>query len=172
VKHKAGRTGDLIFVVVRHEIATTDKLLLTEEQDLVYRAPQQPGEPSAPAQAAPTDATFWRELTPDPVLLFRYSALTFNSHRIHYDRPYATEVEGYPGLVVHGPLLATLLAELARQARPDAVAKTFSFKAARPVFDLKAFRVCGRPGPEGNSLELWAQDHEGSLAMRADIEFH
>jgi 3-methylfumaryl-CoA hydratase len=75
-------------------------------------------------------------------------------------------------LVVHGPLLATLLADLTRQARPDAVAKTFSFKAVRPVFDLKAFRVCGRPGPEGNSLELWAQDHEGSLAMRADIEFH
>jgi 3-methylfumaryl-CoA hydratase len=172
VKHKAGRTGDLIFVVVRHEIATADKLLLTEEQDLVYRAPQQAGEPSAPAQAAPADATFWRDLTPDPVLLFRYSALTFNSHRIHYDRPYATEAEGYPGLVVHGPLLATLLADLTRQARPDAVAKTFSFKAVRPVFDLKAFRVCGRPGPEGNSLELWAQDHEGSLAMRADIEFH
>jgi hypothetical protein len=80
VKHKAGRTGDLIFVVVRHEIATADKLLLTEEQDLVYRAPQQAGEPSAPAQAAPADATFWRDLTPDPVLLFRYSALTFNSH--------------------------------------------------------------------------------------------
>jgi 3-methylfumaryl-CoA hydratase len=172
VEHKAGRTGDLIFVVVRHEIATAEKLLLTEEQDLVYRAPQRPGEAPAPPQAARTDATFSRELTPDPVMLFRYSALTFNSHRIHYDRPYAMEAEGYPGLVVHGPLLATLLADLARRARPDDRVAHFSFKAVRPTIESNLLRVCGRPEDDGSGLKLWAQDHEGRLTMQAAIQFH
>jgi 3-methylfumaryl-CoA hydratase len=171
IKHKAGRSGDLVFVVVRHETATADKLLLTEEQDLVYRAPPQPGDAVAAPQPAPRDATFSREVTPDPVLLFRYSALTFNSHRIHYDRPYATEAEGYPGLVVHGPLLATLLADLARRAKPNERVARFSFKAVRPTTDLNSFRICGQPAAEGNGFKLWAEDHEGWLTMQADIQF-
>jgi 3-methylfumaryl-CoA hydratase len=104
---------------------------------------------------------------PDDVLLFRYSALTFNGHRIHYDRRYVTEVEGYPGLVVHGPLIATLLMDLLRRHEPDADVASFRFKAVRPTFDGNAFRVCGVPEADGRSVKLWAQDHEGWLTMDA-----
>jgi 3-methylfumaryl-CoA hydratase len=109
---------------------------------------------------------------PDPVLLFRYSALTFNGHRIHYDRTYATEVEGYPGLVVHGPLIATLLVDLARREMPHALVRRFFFKAVRPLFDIHRFSVCGRRerGVEAKQLALWARDHEGFLAMQASAE--
>jgi 3-methylfumaryl-CoA hydratase len=100
------------------------------------------------------------------VLLFRYSALTFNGHRIHYDRRYVTEVEGYPGLIVHGPLIATLLMDLLRRHAPDAQVASFRFKAVRPTFDLHPFRVSGAPQPDG-SVHLWAQDHEGWLTMDA-----
>ena len=122
-------------------------------------------------QPAPKDAVWSREIVPDAVLLFRFSALTFNSHRIHYDRAYATGVEGYPGLVVHGPLLATLLMDLVRRERPDARVASFSFKAIRPIFDLHPFRVCGRPSEDGKRVELWAQDHEGWLTMQAEAQF-
>jgi len=101
------------------------------------------------------------------VLLFRYSALTFNGHRIHYDRRYVTEVEGYPGLVVHGPLLATLLLDLVRRRLPDALVTRFEFKAVRPVFDLNPFSVCGEPRPDGRTFDLWVRDHEGALTMSA-----
>ncbi|MES3000043.1 MAG: MaoC family dehydratase N-terminal domain-containing protein [Pseudomonadota bacterium] len=171
VTHKAGRTGDLVFVLVRHEVAAGDKIVLTEEHDIVYRAPPQPGDAPPPPQAAPGDAEWSREIVPDPVLLFRYSALTFNGHRIHYDRSYVTQVEGYPGLIVHGPLIATLLMDLAQRERPDARVKSFSFKAIRPTFDLHPFRVCGKPSADGKSAKLWAQDHEGFLTMQADIQF-
>jgi 3-methylfumaryl-CoA hydratase len=171
VTHKAGRSGDLVFLLLRHELSSGGKLLLIEEQDIVYRAPAQPGDPVPPPQAAPTDAIWSRKVVPDPVLLFRFSALTFNAHRIHYDRPYATGVEGYPGLVVHGPLLATLLADLARRERPDARVTGFSFRAVRPTSDQHPFRVCGMPTPDGRGARLWAQDHEGWLTMQADIEF-
>jgi len=171
VTHKAGRSGDLIFAVVRHELACGDRPILTEEQDIVYRAPAQPGDPAPVPTAAPQDAVWSREIVPDPVLLFRYSALTFNGHRIHYDRPYATGEEGYPGLVVHGPLLATLLAELARQESGYRQFKRFSFKAVRPTCDLHPFRICGKPSADGKSAVLWVQDHEGWLAMKAAVEF-
>ena len=97
-----------------------------------------------------------REIAPDPVLLFRYSALTFNGHRIHYDRRYVTEVEGYPGLVVHGPLIATLLLDLLRRERPDAEVATFRFKAIRPTFDLQPMAVNGAPAADGKTVHLWA----------------
>ncbi len=171
VTHKTGRTGDLVFVVVRHEVRNAAGLALTEEHDIVYRAAPQPGDPTPPPQAAPQDAVWSRGIVPDPVLLFRYSALTFNGHRIHYDRSYVTEVEGYPGLIVHGPLIATLLVDLARREQPGRVIRSFSFKAVRPTFDLHAFRVNGRPTDDGTSAQLWAQDHEGWLTMQADIHF-
>jgi 3-methylfumaryl-CoA hydratase len=171
VTHKAGRSGDLVFVVVRHEFRCAGELAVSEEQDIVYRGPTQPGDPVPVPQAAPAEATWSREIVPDPVLLFRYSALTFNGHRIHYDRPYAAEVEGYPGLVVHGPLIATLLADLARRERPQARVKSFSFKAVRPTTDLHAFRVCGAPAADGSNARLWARDHEGWLTMQAEIAF-
>ena len=171
VTHKAGRSGDLIFLTLRNEVTRGGELVLTEEKDLVYRAPAQPGDPVPASQAAPAQAVWSREILPDPVLLFRYSALTFNSHRIHYDRPYATEVEDYPCLVVHGPLIATLLMELARASLPSARVKAFSFKAVRPTIDLHPFRVCGRPSADGTSAEMWAQDHEGAITMQANVRF-
>jgi 3-methylfumaryl-CoA hydratase len=119
--------------------------------------------------SAPADATFSQEIVPDPVLLFRYSALTFNGHRIHYDRSYVTEVEGYPGLVVHGPLIATLLVDLLRTERPHTRLKRFAFTALRPTFDIHRFKVCGRD--DGSSTcQLWARDHEGWLTMRAEAQ--
>jgi 3-methylfumaryl-CoA hydratase len=171
VTHKAGRTGDLVFVRVKHEVRNDRGVALTEEHDIVYRAPPRPGDPAPPPQAAPTPAEWTRELTPDDVLLFRYSALTFNGHRIHYDRKYVTEVEGYPGLVVHGPLIATLLVDLVRRQRPDARLETFSFKAMRPTFDGHPMRVNGNPSADGRGVQLWAQDHEGWLTMQAEATF-
>ena len=173
VTHKAGRSGDLVFVLVRHEISNAQGVAITEEHDIVYRAAAKPGDPVPPPQPAPAprDAAWTREIVPDDVLLFRYSALTFNGHRIHYDRKYVTEVEGYPGLVVHGPLIATLLVDLARRQRPDAQLRSFSFKAVRPTFDLHPFRVSGQPSADGKGAQLWAQDHEGWLTMQAEAQF-
>lgn len=171
VTHKAGRTGDLVFVLVRHEIANVQGLAISEEQDIVYRAAGQPGDPLPQPQPALRDASWSREIVPNPALLFRYSALTFNAHRIHYDRRYVTEVEGYPGLVVHGPLIATLLVDLARREVPGAHLASFRFKAIRPTHDLHPFRVCGKPSPDGKSAQLWAQDHEGWLTMQAEVHF-
>jgi 3-methylfumaryl-CoA hydratase len=118
-----------------------------------------------PPTAAPAAAAWQRTLVPDDVLLFRYSALTFNGHRIHYDRQYVTQVEGYPGLVVHGPLIATLLLDLLRREAPDAEVAAFRFKAVRPTFDGQPMRVNGQR--EGNTVRLWAQDHAGWLTMDA-----
>ena len=170
VTRKQGRSGDLVFVLVRHEVHGPAGLAVSEEHDIVYRAAAQPGDAPPAPQQAPKDAAWSREIVPDDVLLFRYSALTFNGHRIHYDRKYVTEVEGYPGLVVHGPLVATLLADLVRRERPDAVMTAFSFKAVRPTFDLHPFRVHGRPAADGRSVDLWASDHEGWLTMQATAQ--
>ena len=162
---KEGRTGTLAFVRVQHRIDDANGPLIVEEQDIVYRAMPQPGETAPPPKVAPTDEQFSRRILPDPVLLFRFSALTFNSHRIHYDRPYATAEEGYPGLVVHGPLIATLLLDLLRRSRPDLRVKTFEFKAVSPLIDTAAFEVCGRV--EAGTATLWARGPGGALAMQA-----
>lgn len=167
VTHKAGRTGDLLFVLVKHEVHNARGLALSEEHDIVYRAAAQPGDPVPPPVAAEKGAAWQREIVPDDVLLFRYSALTFNGHRIHYDRKYVTEVEGYPGLIVHGPLIATLLVDLVRRNAPGAFIKSFNFKAVRPTFDLHAFRINGQPSADGKTVKLWAEDHEGWLTMQA-----
>ena len=111
-------------------------------------------------------AAWTRRIVPDDVLLFRYSALTFNSHRIHYDRRYVTEVEGYPGLVVHGPLLATLLVDLLLRHRPDALLRRFEFRASKPLFDVAPFDVYGRPEDDGR-VSLWAQGPDATVAMSA-----
>ena len=166
VSHKRGRSGELVFVRVRHEIRNARGLALTEEHDIVYRGAPVPGEDPAAPVPAPKDAAFGRELTPDDVLLFRYSALTFNGHRIHYDRRYVTEVEGYPGLIVHGPLIATLLVDLLRREKPGASLAHFEFRALRPVFDGTRLRIHGRPGPDRH-FNLWAEDSDGWLAMQA-----
>ena len=140
---------------------------LEEEHDIVYRdAPPADARPQRP-QLAPEGETWSRTIDADAVMLFRYSALTFNSHRIHYDQPYATQVEGYPGLVVHGPLIATLLADLVRREQPEATLQSFAYKALRPTFAGQPLKVCGTPSTDGKTVELWAKDHEGFLTMRA-----
>ena len=169
VNAKSGRTGHLVFVTVQHAFSGAAGLALTEEHDIVYRSAPLPGAAAPEPQPAPDDAAFGREIVPDPVLLFRYSALTFNGHRIHYDRSYVTGVEGYPGLIVHGPLIATLLVDLLRRQVPGVRLLRFEFKAVRPIFDIHRFQVCGRPdGP--SAYALWARDHEGALAMTARAE--
>ena len=167
VSHKAGRSGDLVFVLVKHEIRNAQGLALTEEHDIVYRANPQPGDPVPAPQPAAQNAAWSREVVPDDVLLFRYSALTFNGHRIHYDRQYVTGVEGYPGLIVHGPLIATLLADLLRRNMPGARLLKFEFRAVRPVFDLWPFKLHGLPSADGKTVSLWTEDHEGWLTMQA-----
>ena len=167
VNLKEGRSGSLVFVKVRHEITDGQGVAVTEEQDIVYRDNPKPGDPAPAPQSAPAAHAWMREIRPDEVLLFRYSALTFNSHRIHYDRRYVTEVEGYPGLVVHGPLLATLLLDLVRRSCPGAVVSGFSFRAVKPVFDLAPFAVCGEPAGDGKTIKLWAKDTGNFLAMDA-----
>ena len=166
---KQGRSGPLVFVRVRHEVCRhgATEPALVEFHDIVYRAARQPGDAEPPPQAAPAGAAWTREIVPDAVLLFRYSALTFNGHRIHYDRRYVNEVEGYPGLVVHGPLIATLLLDLLRRELPRSDVAAFRFKALRPTFDLHPLRLGGAPAADGRSVYLWAQDHEGWLAMDA-----
>ena len=166
VTHKSGRTGDLIFVLVKHEVHGPRGLALSEEHDIVYRAAPQPGDPVPPPTQAESGAPWQRRLQPDDVLLFRYSALTFNGHRIHYDRRYVTEVEGYPGLIVHGPLIATLLLDLLRRQQPGARVQRFEFKAVRPTFDIHPMQVNGRPSADGKTIALWANDHEGWLTMQ------
>jgi 3-methylfumaryl-CoA hydratase len=169
VSEKSGRTGRLVFVKVRHEIRRQDErdVALTEFHDIVYREAPKPDDVAPPPKAAPASAAWERPWVPDEVLLFRYSALTFNGHRIHYDRRYVTEVEGYPGLVVHGPLVATLLLDLLRHQMPDADLARYEFRAVRPVYDINPFFVCGEPQSDGKTIRLWARDHEGWLTMDA-----
>lgn len=168
VRQKEGRSGPLIFVIVRHEIGDAEGIALSEEQDIVYRDNATAGEVrTVPAQTAPSDAVWERVIRPNDVLLFRYSALTFNAHRIHYDRRYATEVGGYPGLVVHGPLIATLLLDLLRRNMPKAKVGRFAFRAVSPLFDTAPFVVCGKPERDGKTVSLWAKDAAGHLATTA-----
>lgn len=171
IQQKDGRTGPLVFVVLRYEIGNREGLALIEEQDLVYREAPRPGDPTPAPQAAPANPQWQRIIHPNDVLLFRYSALTFNAHRIHYDYRYATKVEGYPGLVVHGPLIATLLCELLRRNLPDATLARFSFRAVSPLFDTGPFRVCGKPENGGHTISLWAQNESGALATTASAIF-
>ena len=134
------------------------------EHDIVYREALQPGASALAAKLAPTDAHWSRQIIPDPVQLFRYSALTFNAHRIHYDRDFCRS-EAYPGLVVHGPLIATLLIDQLRRAHPSAQVKTFEFKAISPLFDTAPFDICGRL--DGDLATLWARGPQGQLALHA-----
>jgi 3-methylfumaryl-CoA hydratase len=167
LKLKEGKTGTLVFVTVRHEISGPAGLAISEEQDVVYRAAAVPGDTPPAPPPAPTGAQWSDTVHPDPVLLFRYSALTFNGHRIHYDLAYAREDEGYPGLLVHGPLIATLLAgALARRStRP---LKRFAFRGLSPLFHDAPFTLNGTI--EGAQARLWAANPDGGLAMSAEAE--
>ncbi len=167
---KSGRMGELVFVTVDHEIrAESDQAIaIEEEQTIVYREAPAPGG-QTPGKVAPADAAFERGLIPDPVMLFRYSALTFNSHRIHYDKPYVTGVEGYPGLIVHGPLTATLLIDLFCREHPGTEIAEFSFRAMSPAFADRRLTLAGKPADESGTFSLWAKNDDGHQIMQADL---
>jgi 3-methylfumaryl-CoA hydratase len=167
VSAKTGRTGTLVFVRVGHDIGGEDGIAIREEHDIVYRDLPAQGEAPPPPRLAPTDAVWSQTVVPNDVLLFRYSALTFNGHRIHYDRRYVTGEEGYPGLIVHGPLIATLLMELYRREDGRRLSG-FRFRAVSPTFDIAPFSVHGSPTAEG--AKLWAQGKDGDLRMDAVAE--
>ena len=166
ISHKSGATGELAFVTVSYTVTQEDTLCLEEEQDIVYRGAGGTVPAPTPTDLPPVPEGAWSEtVTPDPVLLFRFSALTFNGHRIHYDRPYATAEEGYPGLVVHGPLTAVLLMELVRANARRRVAG-YQFRGRAPLFDLAPFRLVGVP--DGDTVSLEAQGPDGAVAMTAE----
>jgi 3-methylfumaryl-CoA hydratase len=169
VNEKSGRSGPLVFVRVRHELSVDagPDAALVEWHDIVYRGAARADDVAPAPIAAPTPCQWQRTITPDEVLLFRYSALTLNGHRIHYDRSYVTQTEGYPGLVVHGPLIATLLLDLLRRHLPDADLSGFEFKALRAVFDGRPLTLSAQTQGDGSTVHLWATDHEGWLAMDA-----
>jgi 3-methylfumaryl-CoA hydratase len=170
---KSGGTGTLVFATVVQRIFTAEGLAIEEERRTVFREEVQPGERNqAPRrEPAPADTPWRRRIVPDPVLLFRFSALTFNSHRIHYDRPWAMEREGYPGLVVHGPLTSTLLIDFARDHAAGRTFQTYETQARAPLFDTAPFELRGRLTADGRGAELWAVTPEGTVAMsaRADL---
>jgi 3-methylfumaryl-CoA hydratase len=167
IEPKQGRSGRMTFVTVIHRIRARGTALVTEEQDIVYREAAQPGAPAAAAQAPPGDAAWSRSVTPDPVMVFRYSALTYNGHRIHYDADYTRSVESYPERVVNGGLTTLLLLELARTklARPLA---TLATRNLRPLFVDRPITLSGRPTEGG--VELWVTDADGALALSASAE--
>ena len=166
---KEGRAGRLLFATVEHRVSGPGGLAATEENDIVYRKPAGGGGGGAPA-AAEMPQTPWRAtIDPDPVLLFRHSAATFNSHRVHYDRPYA-QAHGMPGLLVQGMLIARLMLELVNRERPGPVAR-FAFRSGRPLYDTAPFTLAGAPGADGASARLWAIDADGGVAMTAELGF-
>lgn len=169
IKLKAGRSGALCFVTVSHEITVSDRVCLREEHDIVYRQDPTPDAPRVLPALAPEDADWHRHITTGPVTLFRYSALTFNGHRIHYDREYCREVEGYPDLVVHGPLIATQLAGLADETRPDQKMRSFNFRALAPIFDTAPYSIEGKA--KADASQLWAKNPDNTLAMQAEAQF-
>ncbi|WP_442596243.1 FAS1-like dehydratase domain-containing protein [Parapusillimonas sp. JC17] len=167
IKEKDGRSGKLLFVTVKHEYFQQDMLCISEEQDIVYREPAPPKlQGTVPAPEAQ-----WSELVhPEPVMLFRYSAVTFNGHRIHYDQDYAMHKEGYPGLVVHGPMIATLQCQAFTRAHPEKQVAAFSYRGLRPLISPKDFRVEGALTGAG-SASLWAQQ-DGMVAHQSELRFH
>ncbi len=168
VEPKTGSTGAMVFVTVEHVVSGSAGRSFVEEHDIVYREAARPGEASRSPKPAPTDATWSRAVLADPVLLFRFSALTFNGHRIHYDQPYVTGTEGYPGLIVHGPLMGMLQIELARRANPSKTASTFEFRALSPVFGGATLGVHGRREADG-SVSTWIDDGKGGLAQQGKV---
>jgi 3-methylfumaryl-CoA hydratase len=168
VTAKSGLTGNMVFVTVHHETLTKTGVAIREEQDIVFRAAPKPGTPNAPSKGTPEPAEYSRRVTPDPTQLFRFSALTFNAHRIHYDRDYCRDVEGYPGLVVQGPFTAMLLMDHLRTSLPAAQVRSFKFRAQSPLFDTAPFDLCLNAREGG--ADLWAQG-PSAKAMVADAQF-
>jgi 3-methylfumaryl-CoA hydratase len=170
VMPKAGRTGQMVFVTVQTDITGPRGLAVSEEQDTVYREEPDQSAPLPAPQPAPGRAVWSKVVTPDPVMLFRYSALTFNGHRIHYDQPYVTKVEGYPDLVMNGGLTTLLVFELARTHAATPLRQIAS-RNVWPMFADRPFTVCGEPAGDGKSAKLWVVDDTGALSLSATAEF-
>jgi 3-methylfumaryl-CoA hydratase len=170
---KSGGTGALVFATVVNRIVGPEGLAIEEERRTVFREEVKPGDRNqAPRrEEAPAEVPWRRRIEPEPILLFRFSALTFNSHRIHYDRTWAVDVEGYPDLVVHGPLTSTLLIDFARDSNPGRAFRAYTTQARAPLFVGAPFELRGRPTASGRGGELWAVTPEGTVAMSAQVEF-
>ena len=170
VTMKTGSTGPLCFVSVAHEVTTSRGLAIRERQDIVYREVSGSSQPAATKPAAgkppapPPIAQHRESHVSDPVLLFRYSALTFNGHRIHYDRDYVTKVEGYPGLIFHGPLQASLIVELAAKLHKGQPPRKFSYRGVQPLFEGSEFSINANKTDAG--MELWTANAEGQPTMK------
>ncbi len=170
VAAKSGHSGDLVFVTVRHTVTSGDTVAIVEEHDIVYREAAAPGSIAPAGKPAPQSATWRRSVETNEAVLFRYSALIFNAHRIHYDIDYCRSVEGYPGLIVHGPLQTTLLLDLCRRHDPRPV-RTLDYRATHPLFHQETFTVNGQPAADGLSAELWTANAAGCYAMRGTATF-
>ena len=169
VAEKEGKAGRMVFVTVRHETSSARGLAIEEEQDIVYVAMPEAWVPPEPVPA-PAELAWSDQVPVDTVLLFRFSALTFNAHRIHYELPYATDVEKYPGLVVHGPLQAMLLLDAAKRHQPGRRPARFSFRGVRPLFHFETLRTLGRPNAEGGH-DLFAANGDGAVTMQAVVHW-
>ena len=169
---KDGASGPLCFVTTTEEVfGVHDRLTTTERRTQVYRDVADPDAPKPKARPAPAEPVWSRTIHPSAVMLFRYSALTMNSHRIHYDKDYVRDVEGYPGLLFHGPLTMTMMLDLFRREMPSAMITEFDLRAVSPVYDTMDFTVHGAPGDDAGTCKLWAMTGEGALAMTADVSF-
>jgi len=171
IDKKSGKSGTLVFVLIRYQIFGGIELAVEEEHDIVYRDVAAPAKTAQVEQSSVPKPDWRRTITPDPVTLFRFSALTFNGHRIHYDRSYATEVEGYPGLILHGPLIGYYLIDLCRNSTADRTIRSHTFRARRPLFDTEPFEVVGGLIDGGSGALLEARDPEGAPAMTLQVEF-
>ncbi len=167
---KEGRSGPLVFVAVDHALEQDGRVCIREVQNIVYREAPTATAPLPPGDHAKKSAQWSASLRPDPALLFRFSALTYNGHRIHYDRDYAVREEFYPALVVHGPLLATALLNLLEHGRPGVPVRSFTFRAARPSFDTDTLQLCA--AADGDAVDLWTQDAHGNVGMTARATLH
>lgn len=171
VEPKQGKSGSLVFVTVRHTVTAGKDAAVVEEHDIVYRDAAKAGDSPPKGKPAPQNPKWTRAIAPDPVLLFRFSALTFNGHRIHYDLDYVQHEEHYPGLIVHGPLQTMLLLDLCRREMPGRPVKKLDYRAMHPVFHQERFTVNGNPFADGNAAELWTANAAGNIAMQGTATF-
>lgn len=170
VEPKSGKSGNLVFVTVRHTVSVAKQVAVVEEHDIVYRDAAQPGAAPPPGKPAPANAAWRHDVMPDEAMLFRYSALIFNAHRIHYDLDYCRKEEGYPGLIVHGPLQTTLLLDLCRRHAGKPVRK-LDYRAMSPLFHNEKLVVGGIPSADGASAQLWTAGPTGNVAMTGTVQF-
>jgi 3-methylfumaryl-CoA hydratase len=173
VKIKSGRSGTMVLLTLGTEIFSPRGMAISEEHDVIYRPDPVPGTPPAPPQPAPGNPVWKKSIVPDPVMVFRFSALCFNGHRIHYDHPYVTGTEGYPGVVVPGSLHTTLAVELARERAGKPLRyKSMAWRNVRPLYAGRPITLCGEPAASGRSLKLWVMDADDALSLTIDAELH